>query len=283
MKVAIAGASGFIGKHLTQLLRELNCEIIPLRRKDFREDILEKKIIGCCCIVNLAGESIAGIWTKRKRERIYNSRVKTTTMLVDAVNRLDHDMDKFINVSGVGVYDRIHRHEETSIYMAENFLGSVITDWEGALQSIASKKTKIVILRLGIVLSKSGGIMEKLLIPFRLGVGIMIKSEEYFPFIHERDLVRVLQWAIMDTSAEGVINVVAPEKATIQSFFTGLCDQFHVKVRIKTGPWLLKMAIGKSSSILTEGQDVTPKRLIEMDFRFTYRNIDEVLKTLLEN
>lgn len=283
MKVAISGASGFIAKRLMQLLRELNCEIIPLRRNDFREDILAKKIVGCSCIVNLAGESIAGIWTKRKRERIYNSRVKTTTMMVDAVNRMDNAIVKFINVSGVGVYDRIHRHEETSMYIADNFLSSVIKDWEGALRSIKSKKIKIVILRLGVVLSKSGGIMVKLLIPFRLGIGIVIKSEEYFPFIHERDLVRVLLWAITDASAEGIVNVVAPEKVSIQNFYTDLCDRLHVKVRIKADPWVIKGAMGQSSSILTEGQDVIPKRLMEMDFKFEYRNIGEVLKTLLEN
>ncbi len=281
MKICIAGASGFIGKNLVSDLRLAKHEISTIGRKDFKEKRIGMKLMNCECVINLCGESIAGIWTRRKKKRIYESRVNTTRVLVEQINQVGVNVSVYIGISGVGIYDRIHNHDESSIFFANNFLADVIKDWEGSLKGIKDEKIRIVVLRLGAVLGKNDGIMKKILIPFRLGLGFVIKSKESFSFIHIVDLISVLSLAIQDNSLSGVVNVLSKEKVTIQDFFYAVGDTLKEKVRIPVRPAFLKCIMGESSLILTEGLDVGPEVLIKRGFGFQFQGIREALKNIL--
>lgn len=281
MKICIAGASGFIGRNLVSDLRQAKHEVSTIGRKDFKENKVGMKLMNCECVINLCGESIAGIWTRRKKKRIFESRVNTTRILVEQINQVGVNINIFIGISGVGIYDRIHNHDERSLFFADNFLADVIKDWEGSIKGIKDKKIRIIVLRLGVVLGKNGGIMKKILIPFRLGLGFSIKSKEYFSFIHIIDLINVFRLAIQDNSLRGIVNVLSEEKVTIQDFFNTVGDTLKGKVRIPVSPTFLKCIMGESSLILTKGQDVVPEVLIKQGFRFQFLEIREVLKNIL--
>jgi hypothetical protein len=281
MKICIAGASGFIGKNLVNDLRRDKHEISTIGRRDFKENNVGMKLMNSECVINLCGESIAGIWTRRKKKRIFQSRVNTTRILVEQVNQVGLNVRIFISISGVGIYDRIHYHGEKSLFFADNFLAYLIKDWEGSLNGIVDKKIKIVVLRLGVVLGKNGGIMKKIRIPFRLGFGFVIKSNENFSFIHIQDLISVFRLAILDDSLSGIVNVLSKENISIQDFFYALGDAIKCKVRIPVRPSFLKVIMGESSVILTEGQNVIPEVLIKREFEFLFQGIREVFKNIL--
>ena len=281
MKICIAGASGFIGRNLVNDLRLDKHEIYTIGRKDFREKTVGMRLMDCECVINLCGESIAGIWTNIKKKRIFESRVNTTKILVEQVNQVGIKVRIFISISGIGIYDRNHNHNERSLFFTDNFLADLIKDWEGSLKGINDNKIRIVVLRLGVVLGKNGGIMKKILIPFRLGFGFIIKSKESFSFIHILDLINVFRLVIHDNSLSGVVNVLSKEKVTIQDFFYAIGDTLKGKVRIPVSPEFFKCMMGESSLILTEGQDVVPEVLIKKGFDFKFQGIREVLGNLL--
>jgi len=283
MKICIAGASGFIGSNLVNYLKKEKHEVSVIRRIDFENDTLGIILEGCECLINLAGVSIDGIWTKRKKRRIYESRVNTTEILVRQMQETGKNIRIYIGVSGVGIYDCYHKHAEDSLFYAGNFLSGVILDWEGALRDLADKQIRIVILRLGNVLGKDGGIMRKVIIPFRLGLGYSIKSQNNLPFIHITDLLNVFNMAITDNTLYGIINVVSPGRVNIGAFYDAIGAALKCNVRINLRPALLKAIMGESSAILTEGQDVVPEVLVKKGFTFKYPEIQEAIKNILIN
>jgi len=283
MKIAVSGAGGFIGSSLVERLIALHHEIVPITRQDILGEKLYEKVNGCQCIVNLAGESIAGIWTAERKKKIRNSRVITARKLVEAVNRSDVAARKFISVSGVDIYDRIHRHDEYSSFHAEGFLGSMVREWEEALNGMENVSTHKIILRMGVVLGKSGGMFREIMRPFRFGLGVVIDSAEFLPFIHLHDLVRLFEEIILDDGFEGIYNVASPEMVTIHDFYTNLCREKGVLLRFKIKPALIVGIMGEAGSLLTQGREVVPKRLMDRGFTFNYVGIRDVLRDLLKD
>ncbi len=178
--VCIAGASGFIGHNLVQRLLSEGYAVSVISREDFKKGNVIGKIGDCSIVINLIGESIAGFWTRRKRNRIYDSRIRTANILVEAINQAGNDVKLLIQVSGVGIYDHQHIHEEDSKNYNDDFLSEVIKDWEGELTKIRKDNLRVIILRLGIVLDKHGGILKQLMYILRWGLELVLRVRSIF-------------------------------------------------------------------------------------------------------
>jgi uncharacterized protein len=275
--VCIAGGSGFIGFNLVHRLYNEGFNVILITRDDFQNGELNRKVGSCSIVINLIGESIAGLWTIRKRKRIYNSRVHTAKKIVDAINQSGDMVELLIQVSGVGIYDHQHIHTEDSHLYDDGFLSRVIIDWESELDNIRRDRLRIVILRLGIVLDKSGGMLKMFMYPLQLSFGFVIKSEDYLAFVQLEDLMRVFMFCIENKKIGGVVNVAAPVFTRIDQFFEKVFELRQGKIMIRLNREFIRLLMGDSGSLLTSGQRVIPAKLQNEGFVFKYDNIEDAL------
>ena len=277
MRIALTGASGYVGRGLRMVLEAHHFEVIPVSRKDFNSTILKEKLAYADGVIHLAGESIGGIWTKAKRKRIYESRVFTTRRLVDIITELKGNISFFITISGVGIYDTDHIQTERSAWFAEDFLAQVIRDWEDQANRLLLANVRVAVIRSGVVLSDHGGILKLLMVPFNIGFGYGIRSFHNFPVIHYTDLMRVFLWIVEHPESYGVYNAVLPEFLTIHDFFCQIGKRKNKRLRVMLSPLLLKMMMGESSILLTKGQWVVPQRILNEGFLFEYAHVGAAL------
>jgi len=279
MSVCIAGASGFIGHHLSQRLQKEGYRVSSISRRDFSEGGIPAKMADCEIVVNLVGETIAGFWTKGKRKKIYESRIFTTRKLVEAINVTGNTVKLLVQVSGVGVYDGKHVHEENSDQFDNGFLSQVILDWEGELDKIRTAGLRIVVLRLGVVLDGSGALLKKIMTPFKWGVGFGIKSDYFFPFIHLHDLMDIFLFVFNKPGVKGIVNGVVPVIPTIIEFYREMATAFNSRFIIWLRRSFIMLVMGDSGSLLCKGQKVVPSKLLGEGFVFKYKNIEDALNS----
>lgn len=281
MKVVIAGASGFIGRNLTDFLSAKEIDVTALDRRDYSLGRLQEKIDGCDILINLAGASIAGLWTRKRKRAIYNSRIVTTRALVKAVAVCKNPVKAFIHVSGVGLYHGEGTHDEYSGHLADNFLKRVIIDWEKALHELEGKCDRVVVLRLGAVLGKNGGILTKLRLLRYLGLGLGVRSDEGFAFIHLKDLLGIFDLIITKPEMKGVFNAVSPEINSISTFYRLLAraNKYRFTVLVHSG--FAKLFLGESIVLVSKGQRVVPLRLQQAGFIYEFPGLEESLVDLL--
>jgi uncharacterized protein len=276
--VCISGGSGFIGQYLMKRLIDDGYAVSLLSREDFVKGQIGSKLKNCSIVINLAGESIAGVWTKGKRKRIYESRIGTTRSIVEAINKTGDTISLLIQVSGIGIYDNQHIHTEESEEHDVGFLSRIIKDWEGELANLKDWNLRIVVLRLGVVLDKKGGILKQILFPLRFRIGIGVKSDDYFPFIQLDDLMNVFIFCMESSKIKGVVNVSAPVLTKINQFFRMLTKIKNGKIIIWFSKSIIMLFIGESGSLLTRGQQVVPAKLLREGFVFRYDNIEDALR-----
>ncbi|WP_255434102.1 TIGR01777 family oxidoreductase [Carboxylicivirga sp. M1479] len=286
IKVAISGATGFIGTALTDFLRENGYEVVPLLRKDFLKSAeqLMLKISGCSIIINLAGAPIAAKkWTIPYKKEIKKSRVETTRRLVDAVHLLDKKPDLFISSSAVGVYDSFEVHDEFSTNYANDFLGEVCHSWETEAYKVQHiDKVRLCIVRLGVVLGNEGGAFPRMLTPFKYGLGAKLgDGHQVFPFIHLNDLLSAFWYLIQRTESSGIYNLVAPQMISNLEITNALKDRTRKTILPVIPEKVLKLLLGDGADVLLVGQKVIPKRLLNDEFPFAFPDFKSVLDDLL--
>jgi uncharacterized protein (TIGR01777 family) len=225
MNVSIAGGSGFIGKNLEAFLKRQGYNVSRILRSDFKENIISSKLLKQDVIINLAGESITGRWTQRKKNTIYENRISTTRSIIETINGIDSSVKTIINISAAGIYDNINIHDERSLNYANNFLATVIRAWENELYNLKNNQIRIIILRMGVVLGRNEGLLKSLKIPLKLGVGIRMKINRGFPFILINDVLGFFDFVIRNENLSGIINVVAQQRIVMRIFFDELFKQ----------------------------------------------------------
>lgn len=277
MNICICGASGFIGKSLMLNFKASGCNVSTITRIDFQRNQLKNKLEDQNILINLAGEAINKRWTVRNKRAIYDSRILTTRLLVNATNKLEIPLDLFINISAVGIYDNTFEHMEDSIHFSDGFLSTVVQDWEAPLKEIVSRSTRIVILRLGVVLDRDGGMLFKIRKPYSWRMGFDFMMDKSFPVIHKKDLMRIIDYIIEKKEILGVVNVVGPFRSDIKAFFRGLNRRWKPFVIIPVSEKLLKLLMGESAVLITEGQKVIPEVLIKSGFHFEFDTLEKVL------
>ena len=276
MRVLVAGASGLIGTHLKQALRERGDEVLSLPR--FRS--APWSVDAAEAVVNLAGASVAGKrWTPAYKREIEDSRVRSTRALVEAIAAAGKKPRVLVNASAVGYYGgRGDEVLDESAGPGADFLASVVRKWEAEAQRAPIRSVQ---LRTGIVLSAKGGALEKMLPPFKAFVGGPIGSgKQWFPWIHIADEVGAILWAIDRADVSGPLNLAAPGIVTMKDFAKALGRALHRPSWAPVPAAPLKILLGEFASVLLTGQRAVPKKLLDSGFRFRFPELDAALRDL---
>jgi uncharacterized protein (TIGR01777 family) len=278
-KIAMSGATGFIGSNLSRALQELQWQVIPLGREDFISGQLANKISGSDVVVNLAGAPVINRWTEENKKAMYESRVNTTKSLVSACSQMDPKPGLFISASAVGYYASGGPHTEGNYVKADNFLGHLAQDWEKEALRAKEFGIRTVIFRFGVVLGKDGGALKQMLTPFKLGMGGTIgDGSQPFSWIHIKDLIRAFQTAIDDPSYEGIYNLTSPNPTTNKGLTKALGKALGKPTIMQVPKFVLRLQLGEGAQVVSEGQAVLPDRLMNSGFSFLFKDIDDAVR-----
>ena len=229
-------------------------------------------------VINLAGAPINQRWTDRNCRVIFDSRVKVTKILVNTINSLEHKPELFISTSAVGYYPSNRTVDESWEGSLGGLLSNVTTVWEYEALKV-SGDTRLVIMRMGMVMSFFGGIFPKMFASRRFGaVFTMGSGRQMFPWIDIRDVIRAIEMIISTPAMKGVYNFVAPERICQNSFVRKVAKHFGCWIHFHVPAFLLKLIMGESSELLLKGQNVVPKRLIESGFKYIAPRVDDFLR-----
>ncbi|MBW3631163.1 MAG: TIGR01777 family oxidoreductase [Gemmatimonadetes bacterium] len=294
-RVAITGASGLVGSALATSLESQGHAVLRLVRgragpgeahwDPARGELDAAALEGVSVVVNLAGESIAQRWTPAVKERIRRSRVDGTRLLATALAGLRERPAVLVNGSASGYYgDRGGEWLTESSGPGSDFLAGVAQEWEAATAPAADAGIRVALPRLGLVLSRQGGILERMLPAFRLGVGGRLGSgKQWMSWITDQDLLDAIQFVITTPELSGPINAASPHPV-INDEFT------HTLGRVLSRPTLfpvprvaLELAFGEmAGAALFAGQRVAPERLQRAGFTFRHPTLEEALRAVLE-
>lgn len=295
--VAISGASGLIGTTLATQLVASGLRVRKFTRKDgggqeaihwdpARGALLPAQIDGLDAIVHLAGENIAGgRWTPARMARIRDSRVQGTRLLATTIAQLEHKPKVLVCASAVGFYgDRGDAEVDESSAPGTGFLADVVQQWEAAARPAQDAGVRVVWLRFGIVLAVQGGALERMLLPFRLGLGGRLGSgKQWMPWIAVTDAVTAIEVALARNDMRGAYNVVAPQAVTNATFTRTLGKVLHRPTILPVPAFALRLALGRfADEALLAGCKAIPKRLVEAGFRYKWPELEPALRHVLE-
>ena len=293
--VVISGSTGLIGSALARELEHRGHDVRRLVRREARTEreipwdpqrgtIEAKRLDGIHVLINLSGESLAQRWTDGAKRRILESRVNATTTLARAITSLEHKPRVLLSGSAMGVYGR-HRDEtvdETST-VGDDFLASVCVAWEAATEPVSAAGVRVVHLRTGLVLSPNGGALEKMLIPFRLGVGGRLGSgEQWMSWIALSDYVDAVSFLIDATSVSGPVNMVAPNPVTNEEFTRVLARVLRRPAFFHVPRAAMALTMGEmAEGTILASQRIRPRRLLEAGFDFSLPTLEAALRAEL--
>jgi len=283
MHIAITGATGFVGTHLSQFLLAQGHHVVLLGRQELADDVLlQQQLQGIDGVINLAGAPIIARWSDSYKKILRSSRIDVTKKLLDAFSLLPKKPEFFISTSAVGVYDNAATYSEHDTPNASDFLGKLAQEWENEALKAQEIGIKTVVFRFGIVLGRGGGMMNKIALPFSLGLGGTIgDGSQKFSWIHLDDLIGAMMFAINTPSAHGVYNLTAPNPTTNYEFTKTYGAIIHRPTILPVPLFVLNLLFGEGSTVLSDGQSVLPARLLQEGFSFTYPSLELALKEIL--
>jgi uncharacterized protein (TIGR01777 family) len=295
MKILITGGSGLIGANLIPLLRP-NDIAVYTRNVAMTEQILGHKIHFLSSldhlknlndyqvVINLAGEPIVGKkWTERQKHEIEQSRWSVTEKIVALIKASENPPELLISGSAIGFYGRQSDNiiDENFTNTFDDFGHKLCERWEFIARQAESVQTRVCIVRTGVVLTKRGGALIKMLLPFKLGLGGYIgRGDQYFSWIHLEDMLRGLVHLIANKDCHGVYNFTAPHPVTNYQFSHELASALRRPCLFKIPEWLLRATMGESAELVLYGQRVVPKRLLESGYEFVFPDIAQALDCL---
>lgn len=297
MKIFITGGTGFVGMHLSERLLREGHEVTVLTRGAGRRVALsglsyiegdptvrgkwQQAVAGHEAVVNLAGTSIFGRWTPDYKEEIRLSRILTTSHIVESIP--EGSKTVLLSTSAVGYYG-FHGDEELdeSAPPGDDFLARVAVDWEREALKAEEKGTRVVLMRFGIVLGRSGGALQQIMRPFRWFLGGPIGSgKQWFSWIHVDDLVSAICFLMGRGDATGPYNLTSPNPVRNKDFACALGKAMGRPSILPAPGFMIRLILGEFGSIILQGQRVLPKRLSEAGFQFKYPDVENALKNLL--
>ncbi len=271
MRIAITGASGFVGTHLRERFRDH----VVIERKDGVEDVLSK-LDGVDVVVNLAGAPIIRRWSDPYKEVLVKSRIQTTEKVVRAVNQ--SGVRQLVSTSAIGIYPDGRTCDETCPELGTDFLARLARDWEEKAMECAKP---VCILRFGVVLGTEGGALRQMLTPFRLGLGGPIGDGRMMTsWIDVEDLMNIYSF-VMERGLSGVFNAVSPNPVSNRELTRALARVLRRPAFLPVPRFVLKLMYGEAADVLTASKIVYPKRLLDEGFEFEYEEIERSLRHLL--
>lgn len=296
MRILITGGTGFIGQALCERLDQAGHELMVVSRSPdrAREQLPEGTRTADSAlafiddrpqaIVNLAGEAIAsGRWTDKRKREIIHSRVEATRDVVELCAKLDPAPKVLVSASAMGWYgDQGDREVTEDTPPNKEFAHEICAVWEAEALKARECGTRVAIARIGLVLDQGGGMLERVLPPFRMGVGGRLgDGQQYMPWIHRQDMVRILEFLLEGEAMTGPFNASAPKPVTNAEFTATLGRRLNRPSFLPAPAAALKLAFGEMSRLLLTGADMRPARLLEAGFEFDYPTLDQALVDIL--
>jgi uncharacterized protein (TIGR01777 family) len=293
MRILLTGGTGLIGRALCHSWASKNHELIVWSRYPEKVERLCSGARGIAslaqlddtkpvdAVINLAGAPIADRpWTAARRQLLWSSRVELTHQLVEWMAGQRQKPQVFISASAVGWYgdgdERIL--DESSLPGKTNFGSQLCMAWEQAAECARQYGIRVVLLRTAPVLSTKGGMLARLRLPFRLGLGGRIgNGQQWMPWIHIDDQVNLIDYLLHQSQCFGVLNACAPEPVRNSEFTQILAHVLHRPALLPIPAWAIRLALGEMSVLLLEGQRAIPKRALEHGFKFAYPVLDKAL------
>jgi uncharacterized protein len=286
VKIAVTGGTGFIGQHLIDSLIGQGHEVFlisrhevlsaragvtPLTWHGLEQDV--SVLEGVDAIVNLAGETINQRWTEEAKGRILASRVVATRRVASIVERLQQKPQVVVN--GSGTSDPEQRDENTVTLLAD-----VVREWEKAADEIQG--VRVVKLRISVVLSRDGGAFGKMFLPYRMFVGGPVGSgKQWLPWIHIRDMVRLIEFCITNEDVEGVVNATAPDAVTNDQFGRALARAAGRPHWMPVPRAMMRLLFGEMADLLLKGQKIEPVQALQHGFVFEFGTVEQALRDLV--
>ena len=230
-------------------------------------------------VINLAGANIINRWSESYKKLLYSSRIDTTSKIVKAINSISNKPKILISTSAVGIYDNISTYDENGSF-SNDFLSNLCQDWEKEALKAKNETTKVAIFRFGIVLGQEGGALQKMITPFKLGLGGTIGSgKQAFSFVHIDDLLNAYKFVI-ENSHEGIFNLTAPKPTTNKGLTLALGKTLKRPTILPVPEFVLKLIFSEGARVLTDGQSAIPKKLLDLGFEFKFKTIEETIENL---
>lgn len=311
MKIVVAGGTGFLGAPLCGSWADEGHEVLVLTRSlapgrtehdsgtgvpgvtragwDPRDGggRLTATLNGATAVVNLAGEALdAKRWTDARKQALRNSRLDATRALATAIRACPSPPPVFISSSAVGFYgNRGSEMVAEDAGPGHDFLALLCTEWEEQARAAERPGVRIVLMRSGVVLERSGGALPRMMLPFRFFAGGPLGSgHQYLSWIHRLDWIEMVRWAVEATDAVGPINATAPHPVTSRDFARALGHAMHRPAIAPGVPrFVLRFAVGEIADTLVTGQRAIPAKALAAGFHFRYPEIDIALRGILEN
>jgi uncharacterized protein (TIGR01777 family) len=300
MRILITGGTGLVGRALAKNLVDRDHAVVILSRgegasKGFPDgvsicrwdarsvDVLVEHVERADAVVHLAGENIGdGRWTASRKRRILTSRVDSTCALTEALRRAKQRPQVLVQASAVGFYGThgdVELKEDHEV--GADFLAQVCQAWEQASADVPALGMRRVVMRTGVVLSRDGGALPRMALPFRLFVGGPVGSgRQWVSWIHLIDLVEAIVHLIDNEKAEGVYNLCAPQAVTNRRFSRELATALGRPSLLRVPAFMLRLLLGEMATIVLDGQRAVPARLIESGFSFNFPQADSAFNDL---
>ena len=299
VRILISGSGGLIGSALVPVLTGAGHDVVRLVRRfgpssgtsdaigwdPERREIARDALEGVDSVVHLAGEPILGRWTGAKKQRIAESRTIGTSLVAEALATLRRRPTVLVCASGAGYYgDRGDELLTEDSKRGVGFLADLCRDWEAAADPARRAGIRVVHLRTGLVLSRIGGLLKSMLLPFRLGLGGPIgRGRQYWSWIALEDLVTAYVFALEHEDLFGGVNATAPNPVTNAEFTRTLGGVLNRPAVLPVPPFALRLLFGREATdeAMLSGARVIPARLVECGYRFRYPELEPALRQAL--
>ncbi len=302
MKILVTGSTGLVGTALVSALARDGNTVCRLMRPQSKSPASSKDGfdvawnpatgelggagVGADAAVNLAGASIAeGRWTKERKELLRTSRIDTTRALVNALAKMSARPRVLVSASAIGYYG--DRRDELLTEESEagtDFLAGLAQEWEAEARKAEALGIRVVIARFGIILTKQGGALAKMMLPFKLGAGGKLGSgKQWMSWVTLEDVVGILKFALENSSARGAVNVVSPQPLQNAEFTKVLAKTMRRPALFPAPAFALRLALGQmADALLLSSQRVTPQKLRQLDYPFLFPDLSGALTTVLK-
>ena len=298
--ILITGGTGLIGSGLVDSIDKSTYKVYVLtRKKSYNENGVEyinwnpdksilniSKIKNLYSVINLAGQSIDGSrWTKNYKQKILESRVNSTRLLFDKIKKRKQLPKSFISASATGYYkeNTINPQKEDDI-SGDNFLSYVVQEWEKEINRFNGLGIRTTILRIGLVLSKDGGVLKRLYPLFKLFLGVPIGTgKQMISWIHEHDMFGLIKVAVEDKSFDGIYNAVAPERVNNIEFTKSLLkalNRFSYPSFVKAPSIIVKLIFGEQSDLVLNGLNISSKKLVQSNYTLKFTELSSALSEI---
>ena len=292
-RILITGGTGFIGHVLCRELLARDYELTVFSRQppetvksscgrvEAVSDLQQlRSHPGYDAVINLAGEGIADKrWSETRKQELRDSRIGVTETLVEVIRSWERAPKVLVSGSAVGFYgDQGAATVTEDTNPNDEFTHRLCRDWENAAKPLADDGVRVCFSRTGVVAGPGGGFLERMILPFKLGLGGRLGSgTQYMPWIHRDDVVGALIWMMENPNASGPFNVVSPNPATNAEFTRTLGKVLHRPTLFPAPPPVLKVALGEMARLLLTGQKAIPERLTQEKFEFRYPDLEQAL------